>query len=217
VNCLFISAYVCDTKICVFLLVHQNPPPSIPIVHPAVNVSDGTAAAPGSVTNSGIVSNNNTADSVPLDLLSPTACDPGGECVRLGESIVSAGEGQECRALLITGKCSSKCLISLKEAAEHKLWGACVKRCVDTDLDIVTGAAERLVELCQVRQPTLLDASKEALQIVAAAPGAGRVMQAFFILSVLFAGITFCYRRKSNLRLFFQKRLKRRSSERSIV
>lgn len=191
---------VSDTNI-----VH-NPPPSIPIVHPAVDLSNGTAA----------VSNATTGTDSASNLLVPDACDAGGECTRLGEAIISSGEGPECRALLVTGKCSSKCLVSLKEAVEHKLWDACTKRCEDTDL--VTGAASRLVELCQVRQPTLLDASKEALQIVAAAPGAGRVIQAFFILSVVFGIFMFCYRRKNTtLRMFFQKRLKRRSSERSIV
>ena len=182
--------------------------------HTHVNVVGPVSANPAD--SAATTASSHGTDTIAAAALGADACDAGGDCASLGEALVSAAEGPECRALHVTGKCSAKCLAALKEALAHKLWNACAAKC---EIDVVTGAAHRWAELCESRQPTLLDASKEALTIVAAAPGAGRFVQLVVLFGVLVTALALGYRRGllQSIPLRLQKRLKRRSSERSLV
>ncbi len=175
-----------------------------------------SADASGPTTNTATTDTSKQGTDSIAAALGPNACDAGGDCASLSEAIISAAEGPECRALHITGKCTAKCLSALKETLAHKLWDACSAKC---EIDVVTGAANRWAELCEARQPTLLDASKEALTIVAAAPGAGRAVQLFIVFGVLLTALALGYRKGllQSIPLRLHKRLKRRSSERSLV
>lgn len=148
--------------------------------------------------------------------LGPGACEAGGMCAALGEAVVGAAEGAECRTLHVTGKCTAKCLEALKEALANKMWNACAARC---ETDVVAGAAARWTEMCEARQPTLLDQGKQAaLKLVRSPPNAGWVIRAVAVAALFAAAVLLGYRRGvlQGHALWLQRSIKKQS-ERNIV
>lgn len=177
---------------------------------PAVPAAADAAVAPVGGVAQTVVENAGA-------MLGADACAANGECAKLGEAVVSAVEGAECRQLHVSGKCPAKCLAGINAALEHKLWNACAARC---ETDVVSGAAQRWVRLCEARQVTLLDQGKEAVKsLVVASPAAGLALRAVLILAVLLGAVMIGYRRGllQGHALRLQKRMKKRNSERSFV
>lgn len=150
------------------------------------------------------------------------SCDTG-ECLQLGEEILTAIEGQECRALLVTGKCPIKCMQSISAVTSNAAWPSCASTCKK---DIVTGATERWAALCGARQVTLLDQGKEAVKSLVGVGIMSKLRLAFFmqiIFAVLVLALAVAYGYRKGLiqghtnRLQKRMHARRRSLDRVFV
>lgn len=138
----------------------------------------------------------------------PVSCS--GLCSTLGDDLLAAIEGDACRSLFITGKCSGNCMTEISSVTENESWPACRDACSG---DIVSGASNRWVELCKSRQETLIDAGKEAMKTFVKEGLTTQLQHSMFTqflfgVFILVIGVGYGYRRGSaaHLRYRFQKR-----------
>jgi hypothetical protein len=167
----------------------------------------GGAINPGAAPISGGIpgnaDTNPPADGKPPPVPSPVMlavnCDSG-DCLTLGQLLIETVEGVSCRSLLLTGRCPKSCSSALTAIVEHTSWPACAKACRK---DVVEGAAERWVELCNAHAETLLEQGKDVVKSIVGEGAMGSlahgrasrtVLKAFEIIMVVLA-LALAYKR----------------------
>jgi hypothetical protein len=120
-----------------------------------------------------------------------------GDCLDLGTRLIDTVEGEDCRSLLVTGRCPRTCFIALQGVVQHTRWAACATRCRK---DVVEGAADRWLELCDVHVESLLDKGKEVVKKIVGGDGLPRlrvwsVAELLAGLVVLVGAVAVGYRR----------------------
>lgn len=160
---------------------------------------EGGEAAPPPPGGESVESNRSSSvPKVSEAALANVDCESG-ECVTLGADLIAAVEGQSCRSLLTTGKCPKTCASALKTVVDHTAWPACVVKC---QKDIVAGAADRWVGMCDVHAETLLDQGKDVVESIVGKETLdtlhrGAFTQVFVLIAVVVAALAYGYRRGS--------------------
>lgn len=129
--------------------------------------------------------------------IGPPTVNCEGECEELADELLNAVEGSSCRSLFTTGKCPRPCMQAIQLITANSSWPPCATMCGG---DMVTGAAERWTDLCQIRQETLVDQGKEAVKNLVAEGitsklHASVLMQFSIGVMILALGIIYGYRR----------------------
>lgn len=156
------------------------------------NASDMTAGESGS-DPARSAHGNGSAPSI----VAPVVRCADGTCVELGAALLSAVEGESCRSLFVNGKCPAVCGQGIAAVTGNESWAGCATACGN---DVVTGAAERWAELCEVRQETLIDQGKEVVKGLVGDGLSSRlhwraVLQFFLAVMILVVGVGYGYRR----------------------
>lgn len=122
-----------------------------------------------------------------------------GVCVELGASLLSTVEGEQCRSLFVNGKCPAGCGQGIASVTGNESWPGCATACGN---DVVSGAAERWREICEMRQETLIDQGKEVVKGLVADGLSTRVhwravVQFFLVVLLFVVGVGYGYRKGS--------------------